>query len=114
LSKDKNRIRLLLFIGIVLIPVALYFVPPEWIINHRSLCLFKNLTGHECYGCGMTRAIFSAIHLKFNDAFNFNKLYLIVLPLLFYIWAKTILSLWPGSDGFLNSFRREGDRKRSG
>jgi hypothetical protein len=80
-------------IGILLIPVVIYFVPLEWLKDQHSICIFRNLTGHECYGCGMTRAIFYAIHFRFDDAFHFNKLFLVVLPLLIYIWAKTILSL---------------------
>jgi hypothetical protein len=82
----------------MLIPVALYFVPLEWFKNQNSVCLFKNLTGNECYGCGMTRAIFSAIHCRFEDAFHYNKLFLVVFPSLIYIWAKTILSLLSGSE----------------
>jgi len=98
LLKNKTSLNLLLSIGIILIPVAIYFVPPEWLEGQHSVCLFLNLTGHECYGCGMTRAIFSAIHFRFYDAFQFNKLYPAVLPLLIYIWAKTLLSLLPGNE----------------
>jgi hypothetical protein len=88
--------------GVLLIPVVMFLVPPELISQQHSVCLFKNLTGHECYGCGMTRALFSAIHLRFEDAFNYNKLVVVVLPLLIYIWVKKILSLWPGSDALFN------------
>jgi hypothetical protein len=68
----------------------------EWLVNHNSICLIKYFTGNECAGCGMTRAIFSAIHLQFENAYNFNKLFLIILPLLIFIWAKTLFTLWPG------------------
>jgi hypothetical protein len=54
----------------------------------------------------MTRALFSAIHLRFSDAFHFNRLSIVVLPLLIYIWAKTILSLLPGNE-LLSIFRRK-------
>jgi hypothetical protein len=105
LLKGKSRLKYLAIIGILLIPVAIYFIPLEWIKNQHSVCLFKNIAGHECYGCGMTRAIFSAMHLRFTDAFHFNRLSPVVFPLLIYIWAKTILSLLPGN-GSLNIFRR--------
>jgi hypothetical protein len=71
-------------------------LPPEWLKNQHSICLFKNLTGHECYGCGMTRAILSGIHLQFVNAFHYNKLFIIVLPLLVYIWSKTLIISWTG------------------
>jgi hypothetical protein len=93
LLKDKKGFKFFLCIGILLIPVAMYFVPLEWLKNQHSVCLFRNLTGHECWGCGMTRAMFSAIHFKFHDAVNFNRLSPVVIPLLIYIWAKTTVSM---------------------
>ena len=101
---NKGLFRILKYAGIILIPVALYFVPQEWLISQNSVCLFKNLTGNECYGCGMTRAILSAIHFRFVDAFHYNKLFLIVLPVLIYIWAKTIIPVWRGSEFVFNMF----------
>jgi hypothetical protein len=103
LLKDKKGFKIFLSIGILIIPVAMYFVPLEWLKSQHSICLFRNLTGHECWGCGMTRAMFSAIHLRFYDALNFNRLSLVVLPLLIYIWAKTILSLLPGPGFFMGT-----------
>jgi hypothetical protein len=91
--KDRQLIRLIELCGLLLIPVVLYFTPLEWLKNQHSICLFKYITGHECYGCGMTRAVFSAIHFQFADAIHYNKLFLIVLPLLIYIWAKNLKNL---------------------
>ena len=93
-SEDKKLYRLIKSGALLLIPVLLYYIPLEWLKNQHSVCLFKNITGNECYGCGMTRAILSAIHFHFADAFLYNKLYLIVLPVLIYVWAKKIVNLW--------------------
>jgi len=82
-----------MLVGILLIPVVMYFTPLEWLRSQHSICIFRNLTGHECYGCGMTRALFSAMHFRFEEAFHYNKLFPVVFPLLIYIWAKRILSL---------------------
>jgi Protein of unknown function (DUF2752) len=95
-SKDKKQLRLIKLWGMLVVPVVLYFIPLEWLKDQHSICLFKNITGHECYGCGMTRAIISAIHLQFANAFQYNKLFLIVLPLLIYVWGKNLVNLWPG------------------
>ena len=92
--KDKKLIRFLKCAGVLIIPVVFYFVPLDWLNKQHSICLYKNITGHECYGCGMTRAILSAIHLQFRTAYEFNKLFIIVLPLLVYLWAKTLLTMW--------------------
>jgi hypothetical protein len=92
--EDKKQMKRILGIGVFLFPVALYLVPLNWLVNKPTICLIKNITGHDCYGCGMTRAIFSALHFQFENAFHFNKLVIVVLPLLIYIWAKTIIKLW--------------------
>lgn len=88
-NKQLQRIRIT---GTLLIPVILFYIPLEWIKGQESVCLFKNLTGHECPGCGMTRAILSAIHFQFENAFHFNSLVIIVLPLLIFIWIKTLIN----------------------
>jgi hypothetical protein len=79
---------------IALLPVILRLLPLEWISNQHSICLFKNITGHECWGCGMTRAVLSAIHFRFTDAWAYNKLVIIVLPILAWIWVKTLYESW--------------------
>jgi hypothetical protein len=80
--------------GILLIPVALYFVPVHWLEQQHSVCLFKNITGNDCYGCGITRAILSALHFQFGNAFQYNKLFVFVLPIRIYIWIKTFIKLF--------------------
>jgi hypothetical protein len=95
-SEDRKGFPVIRFIGFILIPIIIYIIPFEWVKDHNSICLYKNITGHECYGCGMTKAIFSAIHFNFTDAFYYNKLVIIVLPVLIYIWAKNILNLRTG------------------
>ena len=92
LSENKKLNMVIFRTGILLIPVALYFVPVEWLNSQHSICLFKNITGHECWGCGMTRSVISAIQLHFEDAFHYNKLVLFIFPVLVYLWAKTLLN----------------------
>jgi hypothetical protein len=106
LSENKRLGKIVLSIGILLIPVALYFIPVEWLNSHHSICLFKNLTGNECYGCGMTRAILSSIHLHFGNAFHYNKLFVIVLPIIIYLWIKTFLNSWPGFIYHIQLFKK--------
>ena len=77
--------------ALLMMPVALFFVPVKWLEVQHSICIFNNITGNECYGCGMTRALLSALHFQFIEAFNYNPLFIIVLPLLIFIWLKTVL-----------------------
>jgi len=49
-------------------------------------CLWHNLFGFECPGCGLTRAAANVMKFEFGEAFRMNKLVYIVIPgLLYYI-----------------------------
>lgn len=87
----KNRIFMCVSINILLF-ILLYNLPLE---TGRTLCLYTNLTGKHCWGCGMTRAFLSIIHLDFKQALVYNWRVSIVFPLvvILYIteWVKYIL-----------------------
>lgn len=44
-------------------------------------CMFRKLTGIECPGCGMTRAAHALLNGRISDAFAFNPVGIILLPL---------------------------------
>ena len=91
LSHRKIDWWLLKDIGILIIPIFLFFVPMEWFNGQHTICLIKNITGHDCWGCGITRAIISVVQLNFKEAYDYNKLIIVVFPLLFYVWVKTLV-----------------------
>jgi len=78
-------------VGLLILPVLLFVVPVDWLNGQRSVCLFKNIFGVECWGCGITRAVLSTIQFNFTAAFNYNKLIVIVFPLLVYVWGKMLV-----------------------
>lgn len=43
-------------------------------------CLFHRTTGLFCPGCGMTRATHAALHGRFEEAFRFNPVGMVALP----------------------------------
>ncbi|MDI9342367.1 MAG: DUF2752 domain-containing protein [Sediminibacterium sp.] len=47
-----------------------------------------------CYGCGITRAVHHAIHFDFKTAYAYNKLVVVVLPLLIYVWGAEVFKLY--------------------
>lgn len=56
-----------------------------WLIGHGpgSLpirCLFHEFTGLYCPGCGMTRAAHATFGGRLGDAFRFNSLGMLLLP----------------------------------
>lgn len=92
-----NKRNLNIFI-ILSLPVIFYF--GVYILvryNSHSLCIFKFLTGKECWGCGMTRAFNELFHLNFYKAYSLNPRIAIVAPLLFYIWISTLIREIKGS-----------------
>lgn len=83
--------RLTKLLILVLLPVVLYAIPLENICNGNTICIFKNLFGVECWGCGITRAIFSALNFRFYDAWEYNPLFVVVLPLLVFLWLRAVV-----------------------
>ena len=39
-----------------------------------SICSFKNMTGVDCPGCGLTRSWVTAMHGQFKDSLRFHRL----------------------------------------
>ena len=79
----KNKF---IFIVLLVIPVLLLLLPSSFFDSGESVCLFDK----ECYACGMTRAIQHLIHLDFVIAYQFNKLSVIVFPLLIISYFKEL------------------------
>jgi len=74
----------------ILLPLTLITIPTSWLEGRRSICLFRNLFGIQCPGCGMVKAISSIFHGDFKRAFHYNKLIVIVFPLLCYTWLRSV------------------------
>lgn len=67
-------------------PFILPFISLDWLQSGDTICVYKNLTGHECFGCGTTKSIVAISQLEFSRAFAFNRMAVIVAPLLFIAW----------------------------
>src|SRR6266487_5026638 len=74
----------------ILLPLAFVCIPTSWLEGHRSICLIRNVFGIKCPGCGMIRAISCVLHGNFKGAFHYNKLVVIVFPLLCYLWLQGV------------------------
>jgi hypothetical protein len=72
--------------AVVFIPVILIILPVNYFDSGQTICLSQLVLKTQCPGCGITRAIQHAIHLEFKTAFEYNKLVVIVLPLLIYLY----------------------------
>jgi hypothetical protein len=72
----------------------LALVPLDWLSGQKTICLFKNIFGFDCIGCGITKAVISAVQLDFNRAYDYNKFIVVVLPLLIFVWLKRVLLIF--------------------
>ena len=87
--KDKFNLGLFL-----LIPISIWFVNYNANDNDFSFCLIKNIFGIKCYGCGLIRGISALLHLKFHRVYELNKINLISIPILIYLYLSTIIELF--------------------
>lgn len=78
-------------LGWLLIPVLLWLIPLKEVSQLQSTCIFKNITEFGCYGCGITRAVISAIQFQWSDAYEYNQLIVIVFPLLSFVWIRYLV-----------------------
>ncbi len=58
--------------------------------GHFTLCLFKNITGRDCYGCGVLRGISACLHLDLLAAYRLNRLNVLTIPLLIFLYGKEL------------------------
>ena len=54
-----------------------------------TTCIVKSIVGYPCPGCGMTRALISALHLDFSSAFALHPMF----------WSVPVLVLYFLYDG---------------
>lgn len=83
--------------ALLLFPMVLLALPAGFFDQGQSICISKLLLDTECYGCGMTRGIMHLIHFDIEQAYAYNKLSFIVLPLLGGMWVSMLrkeISSW--------------------
>ena len=85
----KNLYKLYLVI-LILIPIVLLILPADFFDTGNSICFSIVFFDNECYACGLTRAIQHLIHLDFSIGYEYNKLSIIVLPVLILSYYKEI------------------------
>ena len=85
----KNLYKLYLVI-LILIPIVILILPADFFDTGNSICFSIVFFDNECYACGLTRAIQHLIHLDFSIGYEYNKLSIIVLPVLILSYYKEI------------------------
>jgi hypothetical protein len=89
----KRYIKYILYfklIVMIIIPILLIILPSDYMDHGQSLCLSRLIFNRECWGCGSARACMHFVHFDFREAWKFNKLSIIVTPILAFLWIKEI------------------------
>jgi hypothetical protein len=93
-----RRLRLLTAAAVAVIAAAatvVYFIPPAGQTFYPR-CLFHELTGLHCPGCGGTRCAYALLHGDPAQAMAYNVLVLLFLP---YLGLHAANALWYGVTG---------------
>jgi phosphoglycerol transferase MdoB-like AlkP superfamily enzyme len=79
-SRRRAHLALAAVVSVVVVAaLVLYRFPPEQ-YGFYPACPFFALTGWECPGCGMTRAVAALLHAHFAEAWHWNPLVFVVVP----------------------------------
>ena len=81
---------LLLLLGGVFL-VSFLYQPPA--VPRFTVCLFKNMTGLDCPGCGLTRSFCALSRGDLGAAFYFNKLGPFIYGACLILWLRAALAL---------------------
>ncbi len=97
--KSLNKsifLRLLVGVGIPIsmVAVALFFA----IIKNSPPCIFYLLTGLHCPGCGAGRCFLALMRFEFYQAFRYQPLLFIFLPVIAYYLLKVYIKFVFGKD----------------
>jgi hypothetical protein len=95
----------------IAVPFILWILPADYFDSGSSWCPSQRLLDIECLGCGLTRSIQHAMHLDLSTAWTFNKLFVVVFPVMIMIYVHVIgLAFGKKWFYFLRSFYRR-DKK---
>ena len=84
----NRRITLLSIWGLLLLGAMYVFAFEPGKTGIFPPCLFRQLTGLQCPGCGSTRALHQLLHGHFVAAFTLNPLFVIATPFLLYVLVR--------------------------
>jgi len=103
MDNTRNRTSLILIPAIFVVAGILYFVfDPSVSSSLFPKCPFYLLTGLQCPGCGIQRAIHCLLHGDVVQAFHYNAFAIIVLPFLFLM----LMGEWFNFRHWFDSFNR--------
>ena len=85
----KDRIKKVIKLNLLLLIFGFIYILINHYFHFGFICIFHELTGLLCPGCGFTRCIISILQGRFIEAFNYNMLVFCLLPffIIFYLYS---------------------------
>lgn len=80
---------ILIFIGIFVV-LEMFDISWDQLNNLPSICIFNNIFGKECLGCGTIRALWLILHGNFAEAFEMNQLIYVYIIIGLFIFLKKL------------------------
>ena len=99
LTRQGNRILVLVTIGLGAVLFVFSSLDIFQLEKIAPPCLFHQITGLNCPGCGGTRAVSSALRLDFRAAFWYNPLITSLVS------AGSVWFLWFAKNAFWGTYR---------
>ncbi|MBF0344841.1 MAG: DUF2752 domain-containing protein [Nitrospirae bacterium] len=90
----SRKIEYVFFAGVTVVAgIILYRFNPENTALFPS-CIFHDMTGLYCPGCGGTRALNCLLHGDIVAAFGYNQLMVVLVPVVMYVVLSYMFSSW--------------------
>jgi hypothetical protein len=98
-QRYSKRLAIITFVGLgAMFAASLFYnastASPDG--NYFTICMFKNITGLPCPGCGLTHSFCSISKGDLQSAFGYNQLGPLLFLFLLVLWIRSIcvLSGW--------------------
>lgn len=93
----SSRKKLVAAAGIIVALSIMYFAIDPSAVRFMPRCLFHEMTGWLCPGCGSQRMLHALLHADLAAAWSYNALLLILLPFIFpLLYLELNSSRYPG------------------
>lgn len=84
----KKRLRKLIKVCVLVFAAGLLYALLFSEFNIKIPCIFNSITGLLCPACGISRMCVSILKGNYYEAFNYNKLIFLLIPLFFFWFIK--------------------------
>ncbi|QIY84146.1 DUF2752 domain-containing protein [Chryseobacterium sp. NEB161] len=95
---NKKNVGYIIVVAFVVVIIAVYYFLNPSDSSLFLSCPLKSVTGYDCPGCGSQRALHALLHGRFAEAFGFNPLFVISIPLVLLILLISWINQYRSAD----------------